>query len=272
MNLRTLKAVVLGLLMAAAPALMAQQTDDDSSTETKTPKFGVRFVVCTTGSEQLPSPLYVKVGKDYRPTTISKMMPCPRITPEPGGVIRFYDRLPEKSKKEKIEPLFTVNVPEGHRGSTARSICILQPRKDKEPLTFFIKESEFKRGGVHIVNFTDYTLEIITDPTGKFEGKEKREKIAPRVKTQNISSSDPNTWSYYGKGKADEKASYVLQTAPRAGSTEGKRIRAGVLMTSSGVSQVSIVVNHPKLKNTCSLLSVQFSDEEAQAAARKAAQ
>ena len=265
MNIRTLKAVILGLFVAISPMLNAQDTSDDSSSESKFAKYGVRFVVCTAGKGQLPSPLYTKMGKGYYPITISKMMPSPRLAPE-GGVINFYDKEPTKGGKgkDKVEPIITVSIPEAYRGSMAKSICILQPRKenDKEPLAYFIKESEFKRGGVHIINFTNYKLEMITDPTGQFNGKEKRDKISPRVKTQSISSSDSNTWSYYGKSKDGERVNFLLQVAPTASQPEGKRIRAGVMLTMGNTSQVSIVVNHPTLKGACSLLSVQFIDDE----------
>lgn len=270
MNFRILKTLILGLLLAAAPALYAQAAADDAkSDEYKAPKHGIRFVVCTTGGGGLPSPLYVKEGKGYRPITISKMMPCPRIAPE-KGVIHFYDSIPEKGGKNKPVPVMSISVPEAHSGASAKSICILQPRKenDSEPLAFFIKEGDFRRGGVHIINFTNHTLEMIVDPTEQFNGKEKRMTIMPRVKTRDISSGDANTWSIYGQGRKEQRMSYILQIKPKPGSTEGKRIRAGVLLTSPGVSQVSIVADHPKLKGACSLLSVQYSDEAVLNAAR----
>ena len=279
MNLTTLKGVILGLLVAACPVLTAQIDDTERTTnEIDLPKTGIRFVICTTGSGQIPSPLYAKIGKEYYPVNISKMMPTPRITPE-KGVIKFYDKMPEKGNKaEKLEPVLTINVPERHLSPTTKSLCILQPRKkdDTEPLSFFLKESEFKRGSVHIINFTNNTLEMITDPSGKFEGNEKHEKIAPRVKTRDISPSDANTWSISmknpkaqrvdSKGQKidynEEKVSYILRTMPTPANPEGRRIRASVLLLASDMSQVSIVVDHPRLKDTCSLLSVQFADDE----------
>ena len=263
MNIRTLKAVMLGLLVAITPALKAQDATDNSTSESKIPKYGIRFVVCNSGREQLPSPLYAKMGKDYYPITISKMMPSPRVTPE-GGVVKFYDKAPVKGEKNKPEPILTVTIPEAYLGNTAKSLCILQPRKenDTSPQAFFIKESEFKCGGVYVINFTNYKLEMITDPTGQFNGKEKHEFINPRVKTQSISRADANIWSYIGKSKDGDRLNYLLQVAPTASQPEGKRIRAGVMLTANNTSQISIIVNHPKLKNTCSLLSVQFIDDD----------
>lgn len=271
MNLRTLKSVVLGLLLAVCPVLHAQSAARDTGSGKDiedSPRYGVRFVVCTAGAGQLPSPLYVKWGKNYAPITISKMMPSFRVQPE-RGVVKFYDRVPEKNnknaKEEKVEPVLTVQVPEQFATPTAKSICILQPRKanDSDPLALFLKESEFKSGGIYIINFTAKPLEMLIDPTGQFDGKERKEKIAPRVNTRTISANDANAWSFRSRSSKPEGMSYILRSAPTAAMPEGRRIRAGVMLTAPSVSQVSIVVDHPRLKDTCSLLSVQFGDDEA---------
>lgn len=276
MNIRTFKIAILGLLMAVVTHTQAQSSKDNIDAESKFPKNGIRFVVCTASNVQLPSPLYVKVGKDYLPITISSRMPSPRIAPE-GGVVRFYDAPPAVktgNKPPKEQPVLTVEVPEAHQNSSAKSICIVQPSKanDNSPRTYFIKESDFRKGGVYIINFTNSTLEIITDPTGKFEGKEKHTKIAPKINTKNISSKDQNTWVYEGKSASGDKVNYVLQALPVSGRGEPKRIRASVFLTSKDVSQISIVTNHPTLKDQYRLLSVQFADEEDRAKAIRAEQ
>lgn len=257
--------------MAVVPHTQAQSTKETTDSDNKFPKNGIRFVVCTTADVQLPSPLYVKVGKDYLPITISARMPSPRIAPE-GGFVKFYDTQPTikaGNKPPKEEPVLTVEVPEAHLGNNAKSVCIVQPTKanDQKPRTYFLKESDFKKGGVYLINFTGSTLEIITDPTGKFEGKEKRNKIAPKVKGYNISKSDPNIWAYVGKSAAGDKVNFVLQALPPSGRGEPSRIRASVFMTNKDVSQISIVTTHPTLKNSYRLLSVQFADDEDRAKA-----
>lgn len=257
----------MSLLLVAAHGLMAQEVENGRE-ESKLPTHGIRFVICSSTNEQLPSPLYAKMGKEYMPITISGRMPSPRVTPE-GGYIKFYATMPAETKGNKApkeEPVLTVAVPDEYKGSGVKCVCIVEPTKknDPNPKTYFLNEAEFKRGAVHLINFTEQTLEIVTDPTGSFEPKTlKKEKIAPRVKTTNISKYDKNVWSYAG---ADNKnVSFVLQALPASGRGEPVRIRASVFKTSADISQISIVVKHPKIKNAFSLLSVQYSDDEERA-------
>lgn len=261
----------MGLMVAMATALQAQDTARDARTpDVKAPKHGVRFVICSPGGNQaqLPSPLYAKMGKDYYPITISQRMPSPRLTPE-GGVVKFYASMPSKtsSGKDKEPPVLTVTLPDAYRGSSTKSLCIVQPTKanDTDPQTFFLKESDFKIGGVYIINFTNSTLEMVTYPPGKSDGEEKRELIKPRMKTHSISVSDSNVWSYMGKSSKGDKVNFVLQALPAVkGVGHAKRIRASVLLTNKDLSQINVVVPHPTLKDSYKLLSVQYSNDEEQ--------
>ena len=263
----------MGLLIAVVPVLAAQEAAEPSQA-----KHGVRFVVCTTWSGGLPTPLYAKVGKEYQQVQISKVMPSQRIAPE-GGVIKFYSSIPatkKGGKAAKAEPVLTISIPSEHLGSSAKSLCVLEPRKDNdtEPHTHFLKESDFKLGGVHVVNLTHNTLEMVTDPAGKFddkaaESKVKRAKIGGRVRGHNISPKDGNVWSYVSQGKV-ERLPFVLQALPAIGRGEPTRICAATLRTITGAAQISIVANHPTQKGTYTLLSVQFNDDTPQAKAADA--
>lgn len=273
MNMRIMKAVMMGLLVAISPMLWAQTATDNDEAETKQPKYGIRFVVCTSTEGTLPSPLYTKVDKEYKEITITSRMASQRVTPV-GGVVHFYDSMPPTDEKghitkaAKLTPVMSISIPEPHRAHNAKSICILQPRKkkDTEPDTCFLKETDFKLGGIHIINFTNTPLEMIIDPTGQFDltkNTVQRAKIGPYIKTQTISKSDSNVWSYTNgkQAKDEDNISFVLQALPPTGRGAARRIRASVMNTSEKSSQISIVVPHPTVKNSYSLLSIQYGDD-----------
>lgn len=276
MNIHMIKATVMGLLLALTPVTWAQGSASHETVVSKFPKQGVRFVICDNGSFQLPTPLYVKVGKEYLPIEISRRMPSPRLAPESGKQIKFYDTMPTSTKNgkaDKIEPVLTITIPDGY--ASGKSVCIVQPAKkdDGDVRTIFLKESEFKLGGVYIVNFTNSELEMITDPTGKFDEKSRiTDRIKPREKTQNLSVNAPNVWRYHGKvvktvvyqGKKidrGEAVPFILQARSTTPGKEPVRIKASTFLTNENMSQINVVVNHSRLKNAYELLSVQFSDE-----------
>ena len=252
------------MAMAMLPALHAQDDETGGSTteKSKFPKNGVRFVICSPTDQHVPSPLYVRVGREYLPVVITSRTPTPRLKPD-GGVIKFYEKPPVKkdsNDKTEEQPYITVTIP---KDSGHKCICIVQPSQkgDTTPKTYFLPESDFKKGGIHVINFTSTPLRMVVDPTGEFDGKEKKFNISPRPKDagSKLSTSDSNVWSYMGKGMS-ENVSFILQTSPTAQNSEGTRIRAGVFMTMNDASQISIVVKHPTLPHAFRMLSVQCSE------------
>lgn len=267
MFIHIIKIIIINfLLLTTMSAQGAKDEAGGKEAEGPFPKNGIRFVICSEGNVDLPSPLYVKVGKAYQPVIITRRMPTPCV-PLEGGVVKFYKEIPVDSKKAKggeEEPLFTINVPEAYRSSAFRTICLVQASdKENEPLrTYFLKEDAFKVGGVHIVNLTTNKLEIITDPTGRFEGNEKTATLAPTDGSQHISAKAPYVWSYISTGKAlQQSVSYVLQVKAENSTQEPYRIRASVFMTNKEVSQISIIMQSQKRKNMYVLQSVQYGKE-----------
>lgn len=257
MNTRFFHAILF-LILALFPALNAQEKAFEAG-ENKFPSRGVRFVICSSTNERLPSPMYAKVGKEYLPVHISARMPSPRVTPE-GGVVKFYETKPQNPKT--AVPDLTIEVPKEH---SSKSLCIIQPLgSGNKPRTYFLKESEFARNGVYIINFSPTTLRMRTSTTGDFEEADTvTDKIAPYRKSTSIAKDDPNTWSYMGKSKKGrgETVSFVLDTMPATPTGTSYRIRASKFITNKMLSQISIVVPHPNRPNTFDLISVQFNDD-----------
>lgn len=248
-----------------------QEIPDMPESKSPFPKTGIRFVICSEGTASLPSPMYVKVGKEYQPVTVNRHMPSPRL-PHVNGIVNFYKEMPVETKPGKepeATPVMSVTVPESLRSASAKVLCIVQPTEKKEGSvrTYFMKESEFPLGRLHIINLTPKALEIITDTTGRFEGEEKRETIASSAVGQIISSKDPNVWTFIGKTDR-QRVNYVLQVKPERGK-EGIRIRSSVLMVGKDSSQISFVMMSAKRKNMYVLQSVQFTREVEPKAAEK---
>lgn len=265
MNMRIVKAAVMSiLLLAVAPVMNVQGAESLKEEASPFPKNGVRFVICSSGDMQLPSPMYVKVGKDYLPVIVSRRMPSPRLAPE-GGVVKFYKDKPETvkdAKEPKEAPVLTIAVPQAYCGPTTKALCMVQPvGKGDQMRTYFMKESDFKLGGVHVINLTSKKLEIIYDETGNFDGQEKRVSIQPKqssANVQDITSKDRNVWQYSAKAP---RVNFVLQAAPETRGAEPTRIRSSVFMPNADLSQISIVVESTKRKNVFELHSVQFSKD-----------
>lgn len=262
----------LVLPVSGAPKEQSEQ-DASSFQEGKSPfpKNGIRFVICSEGNTELPSPLYVKVGKDYVPVTVSRHMPSPRLTPI-NGVINFYKEIPESAQtgKEPVEkPTLSIPVPEAYRSGTGKVLCIMQPASQKNGniRTYFLKESDFPYGGLHIINLTPKTLEIVTDNTGRFEGNLKTQTISPSSTTQIISAKEGYVWSYVSK-KDRQRVNYVLQAKAERGK-EPVRIRSSVFMVGKDSSQISFVMMSSKRKDMYVLQSVQFTRDPAPAPADK---
>lgn len=258
----------------------ANTASDETTEEFQFPAKGVRFVICSPTGESLPSPLYVKVEKQYVPVRISSRTPCPRLAPEKGK-INFYETEPDPNAKEKPKPYLTINVPPVH---SDKSICVVQPRKNGgEPTTYFLREREFERGGVYVVNLSSSELEILISPNGKFEGEDvKVSKIAKftgdkfedgaNKSSYNITSGMPNVWVYSGGTKQKKRVPFVLRSVAKGSSTESRRISASVMQSLPNLAQVSFVLNHPTAKGSYKLISIQYSDDERlrQAAQREA--
>lgn len=283
MNIRKLFTLLLTFFLISGPAVWAQESDDDAADgEFKFPSHGVRFVICSPTNESLPAPLYVKVSKQYVPVHISPRMPTPRIAPE-KGMVHFYEKKPDaKSKstggserrsaghKEAVQPYLSIEVPANLNN---KSICVVQPKKDGgDPTISFISESDFTKGGVYVVNLTSTPLEMITSATGAFAGEEKKARIAPGKPQLLISRNDANVWGYQGSKKNKDRVPFALRTIPSGPKAESRRISASVLQTLPTMTQVSFVVNHPTLKGSFKLISIQFSDDSVvKNAARRAA-
>lgn len=262
MNMRNIfKHVVFLLLVALCPAVMGQERGHKNNDGPRFPNKGVRFVICSAGGEKLPSPLYARVGDDYLPFHITSRMPSPRLLPftQPGGgaSIKLYERPIDLKQEKKTTPYLEIDVPTAYRN---KSICVVIPNKSGKPKTLFVKENDFQKGGAYVVNLSQAPLEIITSTTGKFEGEEKRARIAPgSPKAIAINKDDANVWSYVTK-KERQRVSFALNAIAAAPKTEPIRIRSSVFMPSQKVTQMSFVVEHPKIEGAYLLMSMQYAD------------
>lgn len=222
------------------------------------PTKGVRFVICSPTNEALPAPLYAKVNGTYVPIQITSRMPSPRLSPD-NGVIKLYDSIPDAKKEADTVPYLSIDIPRGQR---TKSICVVQPNKDGgKPKTYFFKENDFAKGGVYVVNLSSSALEMTTDETGKFSGDEKKTTINPYSgEGKEISAEEPYVWAY-GPKKQKTRLPFALYSKPTAGKMTARRIVASSIYTLPSVAQVSFVVNHPTLKGSYRLLSIQYIDE-----------
>ena len=158
---------------SAAPAAAA-------GAEEAAPKTGVRFVICSPAGVSMPSPLYVRSGKEFKTISIGSRTPSARVKPV-GGVVEFWDQNPApamaegdkkapKAAAEKLpEPIFTVTVP---ASAGSKSVCILSPNKDvKKTSTLFLNENDFPKKGMHVINLSSFPLQIITSESNDFKDK-----------------------------------------------------------------------------------------------------
>ncbi|MBQ5664385.1 MAG: hypothetical protein IIV41_00785 [Akkermansia sp.] len=267
---------LLILACAAVVALMPAQAQGRRNRPGKTaapassavpaaPKTGVRFVVCSPTGENMPSPLYVRNGKEFTAIQIGSRTTSPRVKPV-GGVVEFWKENPMPTagmadKKDKgaaassklPDPFFTVTVP-ANIGS--KSVCILSPSKDIEKTnTLFLNESDFPRKGVHIINLSSFPLQMTTSEKGDFSDK-KESKIGVYRREDGISPS--NSWSF--KGEKGQQVGFIL-TYTEKGAKAPKRIKASSFTVSGQQAVINVVVKDPKL-NRPRLMTIQLSDDK----------
>lgn len=269
--------LILGGLLAAAP-LPAQSTatGDDAAQEAATARTGVRFVVCSTAGNPLPSTLYYQVSKDeFKAVRIGGRTPTPRIRPFGGNVIRFWDKNPaaeqtegkEKNdgnrgnrgnraaKPESVElppPTLAVEVPPG---TPSRALCILMPDKDGKPIPNFIAESDIPTRGMHIINLTPWNVRMSTSVKGDFSDA-RRNLIKPANRKGRGFGKD-SIWSFTGGADAENGIAFLLEYQ-LPNSKEYRRIRSSRFAVSERQSQVTLLVRDGQ---NVRLLTIQLSDD-----------
>lgn len=234
-----------------------------ASDEEAEPATGVRFAICSPSGVNMPSPLYVQVGKKFKPIQISSRTPSMRVRPV-AGKIKFWDKDPsptgmdDKAKKGAApaakalpEPIFTVTVP---ATAAEKSICILSPNKEVEKTqSIFLDEKAFPRKGMHVVNLSSYPLQILTSESGDFKDK-KESKVGVYQRENGICEN--NSWSF--KGSKGQKVSFVLSYMEK-GSKTYKRLKASTFVISDLQSMINLVVKDP-VRNVPKLMPLQIAD------------
>ncbi len=243
---------------SAAPAAAA------AGAEEAAPKTGVRFVICSPAGVSMPSPLYVRSGKEFKAISIGSRTPSARVKPV-GGVVEFWDQNPApamaegdkkapKAAAEKLpEPIFSVTVP---ATAGSKSVCILSPNKEvKKTSALFLNESDFPKKGMHIINLSSFPLQIITSESNDFKDK-KESKIGVYRREDGICPE--NSWSF--KGEKGQQVSFVLSYYDKA--TKGfKRMKASTFVLSDRQSMVNIVVKDTT-RNMPKLMPIQIAESK----------
>ena len=250
-------------LLAAAP-LYAQSKASAAAADTKeaaVPKSGVRFVICSPSNAQLPSPLYYKSGKDFKTVNISSRVPSRRIRPE-GGKVEFWDENPaeaaadskEKGDKKKLpKPALSIEVPAGG----GKLLCIVVPGKDlSQTQTYFLKESDFPKKGMHIINFSSYPLKMVVSEKGDFSDQVEKT-VGVFRRDEGISQN--NTWSYVGE-EAGKSIAFALMYKDKD-AKEFKRLKASMFSISGRQAQINMVVKDGA-RNAPKLLSIQLMEDK----------
>lgn len=246
---------------------MAQTSDEEQTkNESPYPTTGPRFVVCSPTGSTVKSPLYVKIDRDYLPVSISARFPSERVTPDPDGVVNFYENKPAKSREgketEKLPPPYmVVRVPREY--ARVRSICIVVPGdKPDQNQCFFLRESEFPTGGFHIINFSPTPLEIFHSPNNNFP--DKGDTIAPYHRKENngIKQGDPNTWSYVNSNPNEPATiNYAIMAPPLKENGAPLPLRMSRFMVNKTHAEVNIIVRHPKISYAYSIISLQYAPD-----------
>lgn len=247
-------------MLAAAP-LYAQSRAGaaDAAKEAAVPKSGVRFVICSPTNAQLPSPLYYKSGKDFKTVNISSRVPSRRIRPE-GGKVEFWDENPAEAaadakgdKKKTPKPVLSIEVPAGG----GKLLCIVVPGKEiSQTQTYFLKESDFPKKGMHIINFSSYPLKMITSEKGDFSDPVEKT-VGVFRRDEGISKN--NTWSYVGE-EAGRNVAFALMYRDRD-AKEFKRLKASMFSLSARQAQINLVVKDGA-RNAPKLLSIQLMEDK----------
>lgn len=247
---------------AAKPAAAA--TGSAAAAEAPAPKTGVRFVVCSPAGESMPSPLYVRSGKEFKAIQIGARTASSRVKPV-GGVVEFWKENPmptanmggDKTKAPAADtklpdPMFTVSIP-GSAGS--KTLCILAPNKDIQKTTsLFLNESDFPRKGIHIINLSSFPLQIMTSEKGDFSDK-KESRIGVYRREDGICAS--NSWNF--KGEKGQQVGFILSYTEK-GAKMPKRLKASSFTISGQQAVINVVVKDPNL-NRPRLMTIQMNDE-----------
>lgn len=263
MKIATFVACCAAVLAAAPLHAQSRAGSADVAKEAAVPKSGVRFVICSPTNAQLPSPLYYKSGKEFKAVSISGRVPSRRIRPE-GGKVEFWDEDPteaeaagkdkEKGGKKKMpEPILSISVP----GGGGKMLCIVVPGKEvSQTQTYFLKESDFPKKGMHIINFSSYPLKMITSEKGDFSDPSEKT-IGVFRRDEGI--SDNNTWSYVSDETGKSVAFALMYKDKEA--KEFKRLKASMFSISGRQAQINMVVKDAA-RNTPKLLSIQLVEDK----------
>lgn len=262
-------AAVLTMLPAEAQSRRAKRTSSAPSAasaagaEEAAPKTGVRFVIVSPSGERMPSPLYVRSGKEFKAISIGSRNPSVRVKPV-NGVVEFWDEDPspkpeadgDKKKNPSAElpdPIYTVSVP-GSVGS--KSVCILSPNKDvKKTSALFLNEGDFPRKGMHIVNLSSFPLQVMTSEKADFSDK-KESKIGVYRREDGICPA--NSWSF--KGEKGQQVAFILSYYDKA-TKKLKRIRSSSFVLSDRQSVINVVVRDQS-RNIPKLMSIQIAESK----------
>ncbi len=227
--------------------------------------------MCSPGGASLPSPLYCKQGKSYKPLQIGGRMPSKRVKPDADGTVKFWLENPApaveeeesgrrnarggraaEKEKELPPPDLTIKMP---GGPSSKMLCIVVPAKElKQTQSFFLKESDFPKSGVHIINFSPYPLEMAISKSGDFKDK-KASVIGFFRKDEGISKN--NSWTY--KGEDGETVAFMLSYKGKD-AKKFKRIKSSRFVVTGRQSQISIVVKDPT-RDSLRLMSIQLLDD-----------
>ena len=248
----------------ARPAVAAPAAPSATGDEAKAPKTGVRFVICSPAGVNMPSPLYVRSGKEFKAITISSRVPSPRVKPV-GGIIEFWDKNPAPAAAEgdkkapsatstKLpDPIFTVTVP---ATVDSQSLCILSPNKDIQKTNcLFMNEKEFPKNGMHVINLSSFPLQVITSESSTFTDK-KESKIGVYRREDGICKE--NSWSF--KGEKGQQVSFILSYMDKD-SKEYKRIKASSFVISNRQSVINLVVKDTT-RNVPKLMTIQLTEQK----------
>lgn len=259
--------VCCAAVLAAAP-LFAQGRASSSEAAAEAPanaRSGVRFVICSPSNAKLPSPLYYRAGKDFRPINISSRTPSPRIRPTDGRV-DFWEEDPsgaaatkgakgnaKAAAKDLPKPTLSVAVPDG----SDKLLCIVVPSDDlKKTQTYFLKEKDFPKKGLHIINFSSFPLKMTISEKGDFTDPQEGT-VGVFRRDEGISKN--NTWSYVAE-EGGKSIAFMLAYKPKD-SKEFQRLRASRFTVSPKQSQINVVVKDPT-RDIPKLLPIQLMESK----------
>ncbi len=264
MRIATFVACCAALLAAAPLYAQSRAATGAQSEATANARNGVRFVICSPGGATLPSPLYYRVGKEFRTVSIGGRIPSQRIRPIDGKV-DFWEDDPSgaadgaKTKgskataatKELPKPALSIPVPD----SNEKLLCIVVPGENiKKTQTYFLKEKDFPAKGLHIINFSSFPLRMTTSIKGDFSDKQDSN-IGVFRRDEGISKN--NTWSYVSE-EDNSKATVAFMLAYKTkDAKEFQRLRVSRFTVSSKQAQISVIVKDPT-RDIPKMLSIQM--------------